>query len=112
MTANRSAVYVCSTYVVVLLLATGCDIGLDTRGGKVSNTTNQDLVVEVIGASEPTAEIPLGASAQWFTADDQCLGTGVALYTPDGELLATLDERVCDGRTLTIELNDLPSPDR
>lgn len=97
----------------VVVLVAGCDIGLDTRGGKVSNGTRQDLVVEVVGASEPSSgQLPAGQGGGWSAPDGECLGTGVAVYTPDGELLATLDERICDGQKLRIEDEDLPATDR
>ena len=65
-------------------------------------------LVEVVGESEAHhLEVPAQASAGSTAGNGECLGTGVALYTPDGELLTTLDERICDGRTLVIEDEDL-----
>jgi hypothetical protein len=96
--------------IVLLMLAGGCDLGLGTRGGLVDNSTTQDLVVEVIGDTDVhRLEIPAQASRGSVAGDGECLGTGVALYMPDGELLTTLDERICDGRTLTVEDEDLRS---
>jgi hypothetical protein len=96
--------------MVLLVLAGGCDLGLGTRGGLVDNSTTQDLVIEVVGAPDAhRGEVSAQASGGWDAPDGECLGTGVALYTPDGELLTTLDERICDGRTLVIEDEDLPS---
>jgi hypothetical protein len=92
------------------VLSTACDYGLATRGGLVHNATSEDLVVEIVGASPVRRlELPASLSANADARNGECLGTGIALSTPDGELLTTLDERVCDGQMLTIEQDDLPS---
>lgn len=105
----RSRLVVIAMLVVLLC---GCDLGAATRGGLVSNRTSRDLVVEVVGASDPhRGEVSSQSGAQW-DAYDGCLGTGVAVFAPDGERLATLDRRICDGERLVIEPDDLPSPER
>jgi hypothetical protein len=94
--------------VVVALCS--CDRGISTRGGAVVNLTDGDLAVEVVGARDSDRRmVPARRSNNW-TADDGCLGMGVALLTPDGEQLATLDRRICDGQRLAVRHEDLPSP--
>lgn len=98
------AVIACSS-----LLFGACDYGLGTRVGLVDNSTTQDLIVEVVGAPDAhRGEVAAQASGGWNAPDGECLGTGVALYTHDGPILTTLHEPICDGRTLTIDDEDLP----
>ena len=95
--------------IALSALAAACDLGLGTRGGLVDNSTTQDLVVEVVGAPDAhRGEVSAQASGGWDAPEGECLGTGVALYTSDDELLTTLDERICDGETLVIDDDDLP----
>lgn len=97
--------------MLVVLLA-GCDIGLATRGGLVANRTSQDLVVQPVGVSDASrVSIPAQRSHGW-NAFNTCLGTGLAVFARNGERLATLDRRICDGERLVIEPDDLPSPER
>lgn len=99
-------VVVAAAAAVVL---SGCDPGLGTRGGLVVNRTDEDLVIEVVGASDPhRAEVSAQSSGSW-TAYEGCLGTGVAVFAPDGERLTTLDRRICDGERIVIEPDDLPA---
>lgn len=96
----------------VTVILSGCDLGLATRGGLVHNLTDQDLVIEPAGVSDPSrATVPARRAHRW-NAYHECLGTGVAVFAPDGERLATLDEQICDGRRLVIEPDDLSSPAR
>jgi hypothetical protein len=89
------------------LLVGGCDWGIGNRSGLVVNSTRRDLLVEVVGASEvDRLEVPAQTS-RGASAFGECLGTGVNLYLSDGELLATLDRRICSGETLRIEDEDL-----
>lgn len=102
-------VIVIAAAVVIL---SGCDLGLATRGGLVVNKTRQDLMVEPVGVSDASrATIPAERSHGW-NAFNTCLGTGLAVFTPDGERLATLDRRICDGERFVIEPDDLPSSER
>jgi hypothetical protein len=67
------------------------------------NNTRQDLVVEPVGVSDASrVTIPAARVHRW-NAFDTCLGTGLAVFAPDGERLATLDRRICDGERLVIE---------
>ena len=95
-------------FVCVLLLAGGCDLGRAYLGGLVANNTRQDLIVEVVGASEAERlEIRAQSSGRFSALGGECLGTGVAIYSADGEQLTTFDEQICDGKLLTIEEEDL-----
>ena len=51
------AVVVIAAVVVIL---SGCDVGLATRGGLVVNNTRQDLVVEPVGVSDASIEVRRG----------------------------------------------------
>lgn len=107
MRTNRR-IWRAAVVIAVALASTACDFELGTRGGKVFNDTTKDVIVEVTGLSEAQRrELPALRSGQWNAPDGQCLGTGIAVYSTDGELLANLDEPICDGRTVTIEDTDL-----
>lgn len=93
----------------VAVILCGCDWGLATRGGLVVNNTDQDLVIEPVGVSDANrVTIPARRAHQW-NAFNECLGTGLAVFTADGQPLATLDQRICDGQQLVIEPDDAPS---
>jgi hypothetical protein len=87
-------------------------LGRAYSGGLVANDTRQDLIVEVVGTSDADRlEIRAQTSGRFSALGGECLGTGVAIYAVDGELLTTLDQRICDGGLLTIEQEDLGPPE-
>jgi hypothetical protein len=98
-------------FVCLVVLTGACDLGRAYRGGVVVNNTRQDLIVDVVGASNvDRVEVPAQASRGFSAFGGECLGTGVAIYGVDGELLTRLDERICDREALRIEEEDLPPP--
>jgi hypothetical protein len=69
-------------FVCLLVLSDGgCDLGIAYRGGVAVNNTKEDLIVEVVGASEPDrVEVPAQASRGFSAFGGECLGTGVAIF--------------------------------